>query len=237
MIWRLRPAVATEPTLSTRELTVGHAGVPVVAGISLDVYPGQAVALLGRNGAGKTTLLMTLAGIYPVLSGGIQMFGSTPPAAFHQRVRSGLGVVTEERAIIRRLTVQENLRLSRSHPDAAFEIFPELRELRGRPAGLLSGGEQQMLALGKVLAAEPSLVVIDELSLGLGPAVVDRLLEAVSVAVGRGAAVILVEQQVARALKATTHAIILAQGQIRLSGGSDDLLGRLDEIEKLYLEA
>ncbi|HEX9530918.1 MAG TPA: ATP-binding cassette domain-containing protein, partial [Acidimicrobiales bacterium] len=173
--------VATRATgrLVTENLTVGYSGVPVVSGVSIEVHPGEVVALLGRNGAGKSTLLHTLAGIIPPISGQLDVCGSGAGAPFHRRVRRGLGLVTEERAIIRRLTVAENLRLAPGPAEDAERRFPELVALRGHKAGLLSGGEQQMLALAKALAARPTVLLIDELSLGLAPLVLQRLLREV----------------------------------------------------------
>jgi branched-chain amino acid transport system ATP-binding protein len=143
--------------------------------------------------------------------------------------------VTEDRAIIRRLTVMENLKLCSGEPEASFDIFPELRALRNRRAGLLSGGEQQMLALGKLLMSRPSVLLIDELSLGLAPVVVERLLEAVKAAATQGAGVLLVEQQATTALTVADRAYVLSGGEMRLSGHASDLLGQIGEIERIYL--
>jgi branched-chain amino acid transport system ATP-binding protein len=225
-----------EPVITTEELAAGHGGVAVLQGINIELRRGEVVALLGRNGAGKTTLLHTIAGLVPPLSGRLWINGAKPPAAFHARVRNGLGLVTEERAVIRRLTVLDNLRLGRGPVEAALNRFPELRPLGNRRAGLLSGGEQQMLALAKLLAAEPSALLIDELSLGLAPLIVERLLgEVRQAAVAGGAGVLLVEQQPTTALRVADRAYVIAGGRIRLSGAADDLLARQDEIEALYL--
>ncbi len=230
--------VATRATgrLVTENLTVGYSGVPVVSGVSIEVHPGEVVALLGRNGAGKSTLLHTLAGIIPPISGQLDVCGSGAGAPFHRRVRRGLGLVTEERAIIRRLTVAENLRLAPGPAEDAERRFPELVALRGHKAGLLSGGEQQMLALAKALAARPTVLLIDELSLGLAPLVLQRLLREVRAAArDDGAAVLLVEQQSETALRVADRAYVIAGGEIRMSGDAAEMLARREEIEALYL--
>jgi branched-chain amino acid transport system ATP-binding protein len=145
-------------------------------------------------------------------------------------------LVTEERAIIRRLSVLDNLRLGDNLVDGAFERFPELAPLRSRKAGLLSGGEQQMLVLAKSLAARPAILLIDELSLGLAPLIVDRLLTEVRKAATEDkAGIILVEQQSVTALEIATRAYVIATGQVKLSGDAADLRGRREEIEALYL--
>lgn len=144
-------------------------------------------------------------------------------------------LVTEERAIIRRLTVRENLRLAGVDHSSVFGVFPELARLARRRAGLLSGGEQQMLALGRAIAASPKLLLVDELSFGLAPLVVERLAQALRHAAEQGAAVLLVEQHAALALTNSDRAYVLARGQIQLTGRSSELLGRFGEIEESYL--
>jgi branched-chain amino acid transport system ATP-binding protein len=220
----------------TEGLSVGYSGIPVVRNVSIEVHPGEVVTLLGRNGAGKTTILHTLAGIIPPISGKLDVCGSGAGIPFHRRVRRGLGLVTEDRAIIRRLTVAENLRLAPGPADDAIRRFPELANLRNRKAGLLSGGEQQMLALAKALAARPSVLLIDELSLGLAPLILKRLMLAVrDAALEDGAAILLVEQQSETALRVADRAYVIAGGEIRMSGDTADMLSRREEIEALYL--
>ena len=226
---------AGEEVVATRDLSVGYAGISVAHGIDIHVRSGEVVALLGRNGAGKTTILHTIAGLLPAISGSVELHGSIPARSFHRRVRAGLALVTEERAIVRRLTVMENLKLCSGEPEASFEIFPELRALRNRRAGLLSGGEQQMLALGKLLMGRPSVLLIDELSLGLAPVVVERLLQAVQTAADQGAGVLLVEQQATTALTVADRAYVLSRGELRLSAAGKDLIERIGEIEGMYL--
>jgi branched-chain amino acid transport system ATP-binding protein len=227
--------MTTDTVVETERLCVGYLKVPVASNIDITVQRGEIVALLGRNGAGKTTILNTLAGLLRPVSGKIFLNGGVPPKAFHQRVRSGLAFVTERRAIIRRLTVLENLRLGRGSPEVAFQLFPELTTLVNRRGGLLSGGEQQMLAIGKLMAQRPSLLLVDELSLGLAPLVVERLTDALRFAAAEGVGVLLVEQQATTALTVADRAYVLAGGGIRMSGTGADLASRVDEIEDLFM--
>jgi branched-chain amino acid transport system ATP-binding protein len=223
-----------ESVVSTIDLCVGYSGIAVAKGLNLTVHSGEVVTLLGRNGAGKTTTLHTLAGLLPPISGDVQLHGQSPAQSFHHRTRSGLALVTEERAIVRRLTVMENLKLCSKDPDQIFDIFPELKAQRNCRAGLLSGGQQQMLALGKFMMRQPSVLLIDELSLGLAPLIVERLLVAVRAAADDGAGVLLVEQQATTALGVADRAYVLSGGEILLSGSGADLLSRIDEIESMY---
>lgn len=225
------------PVLEIRDLSVGYGQVSVARGMSLTVSSGSIVTLLGRNGAGKTTTLNTVAGVIPPLAGEVLVSGTAASGPLHQRVRRlGIGLVTEDRAIIRRLSVIDNLRLGRGDVDLAFQLFPELESLRKRTAGLLSGGEQQMLVLGRCLAAQPRLLLVDELSFGLAPMIVRRLLEALrAIATDHDVAVLLVEQHPSLALSAADYGYVLARGEIRLSGPAAELRGQLHEIERSYL--
>jgi branched-chain amino acid transport system ATP-binding protein len=225
----------TDEILRVVGLSVGYGKQAVITGMDLSVCRGEVVALLGRNGAGKTTTLMTIAGALAPIRGEIMLNGAHAAGSLDKRARHGLGFVTEDRAIIRHLTVRENLRLGRADPGTVFDMFPELAKLHNRRAGLLSGGEQQMLALGRCLAVKPSLVLIDELSLGLAPLVVERLLGSVRQAAADGSAVLLVEQKAAMALSVADRGYVVGRGSIELSGTSGDLLGRLDAIESSYL--
>jgi branched-chain amino acid transport system ATP-binding protein len=227
--------LATSRLIAT-DLTVGYSGVAVVSGVDLALGRGEVVAVIGRNGAGKTTLLHALAGLLPPLSGRILFDGVEPPSSLHQRARRGLGLVTEDRAVVRRLSVADNLRLAGAPADAVFARFPELAPLRSRRAGLLSGGEQQMLALGRVLAKQPTVLLIDELSQGLAPMIVERLLCAVRQAAAEaGAGVLIVEQQAATALRVADRAYVISGGRVVMSGSVAELRDRWEEIEKVYL--
>jgi branched-chain amino acid transport system ATP-binding protein len=222
--------------LGLKGVAIGYSGVPVVSGIDLTLRRGEVVALLGRNGAGKTTLIKTVAGLISPISGTLSIHGRRPPKSLHRRVRGGLGLVTEERAVIRRLSVIENLHLGSGQPDFAFSRFPELSPLKHKKVGLLSGGEQQMLALGRVLAARPNLLLIDELSLGLAPVIVERLLKEVRWAAEEaGTGVLLVEQQAATALRVADRAYVISAGEIKMSGEASELRKRWNEVENLYL--
>ncbi|WP_051246353.1 ABC transporter ATP-binding protein [Nocardioides halotolerans] len=217
------PARVGETVVEARGLTAGYAGTPAIHGIDLEVRAGEVVALLGANGAGKTTTLLALAGEVAPLAGTITFHGDSRRRRLHQRARQGLGFLTEERCVFMQLTGWQNLKLGRGRPEHALELFPELEEHLGKPVGLMSGGQQQMLALGRVLASEPRVLLADELSLGLAPMVVERLLTAVRAAADKGVAVILVEQHVRQALGIADRVHVLRRGRIVMSGAADDL--------------
>jgi branched-chain amino acid transport system ATP-binding protein len=223
------------PVIAARSLSIGYGRIPVVRDLDLEVYPGEVVCLLGANGAGKTTTLLGLAGELQPLDGTVEWLGRPARSPLHVRAREGLSFVPEERSVIRGLNVLENLKIGRGSVEAALEYAPPLGALLKRPAGLLSGGEQQMLTLARALAGEPKLLLADELSLGLAPLIVERLLTAVEEGAKRGVAVLLVEQHVRSALTVSDRAFVLRRGQITLSGNAADLMGRIDEIEASYL--
>lgn len=221
--------------LAARGLSTGYHGVPVVRELDLEVAAGELVLLAGPNGAGKSTTLMTLAGAHRPLTGTTEFDGAVSTQPMHLRVRRGLGVVTEKRSIFYSLSVSENLRLGRGDPDLALEQFPELRPRASVRAGLLSGGEQQMLSLARVLAARPKALIVDEMSLGLAPIIVSRLLAALRTAADGGAAVLMVEQHVRVALEIADRACFLRGGRIVLEGTPAQLRGRERDIEEVYL--
>jgi branched-chain amino acid transport system ATP-binding protein len=222
--------------LHTDSLSTGYSGVAVTHDLNLSVEAGEVVALLGRNGAGKTTTLHTIAGILPQVSGQIEIDGAVAHGPLHRRAREGLALVTETRAIIRALSVAENLRLGIGPVERGYELFPELRPLASRKAGLLSGGEQQMLVLARVLSGKPKLLLVDELSFGLAPMIVQRLLASLREAAERdNTAILLVEQHPIAALRVADRAYVLGGGRVVLSDTADSLRGRLDEIEESYL--
>ena len=229
-------ARASAPVLEARHLTAGYGEVPVLHDISLRVETGQIVALLGANGAGKTTLLLALAGLLPLLSGDVAADGHVTTAPLYRRARDGLGLVTDDRSIFRGLTAIDNLRVGRAQVDDALELFPELKPRLGVIAGLLSGGEQQMLSLARALARLPKVLLIDELSLGLAPQIVQRLLARLSEAAAHsGTGVLLVEQHIRKALAAADYGYILSRGRITLEGKAMTLRDRMSEIESSYL--
>jgi branched-chain amino acid transport system ATP-binding protein len=222
--------------LRTCALRCGYNDVPVVHDIDLTVERGEVVALLGPNGAGKTTTLMTLAGELPSIGGEVELDGRVTTAPLHRRAKAGVSFVSEERAIFRGLTTAGNLRVAGVQPADAVALFSELEPRLDVPAGLLSGGEQQMLALAWALARKPRLLLADELSLGLAPLVISRLLVGIRTAADeQGVGVLLVEQHVAAALRVADRAYVMRRGRIELEGTTDELRDRIDEIEASYL--
>lgn len=220
--------------LEARDMNAGYGDLTVVRDLNLHVSSGEIVALLGRNGAGKTTALLTLAGALRPLSGEVRFLGAPDRSSLAARARRGLGLMSDDRSIFFSLTVRENLRLARGS-DGVLSLFPELKRLLDRPAGLLSGGEQQMLGLASVLAREPKLLLIDELSFGLAPRIVQRLMTAVRQAAERGAAVILVEQFARLALDVADRAYVLVNGRVGREGTTDELRANIRDLESNYL--
>lgn len=236
------PVAPTEASddvvLEARGLSCGYGRMSVVRDLDLPVVAGEVAALIGPNGAGKTTTLLTLAGELPPISGEIRWLGHPSDAPMYERCRAGLSFVTEERSVIMKLTAQENLRLANVSVDAALALFPELEPLLRRPAGLLSGGEQQMLTVARALGRNPTVMLLDELSLGLAPLVVRRLLGAVRTASKeRGVGVLLVEQHVRQALDVADRVYVMRRGRIVLSGSADAIGAQLADIEAAYLTA
>jgi branched-chain amino acid transport system ATP-binding protein len=228
--------------LVVSDLFAGYRGIAVVRELNLRIEPGEVVALLGPNGAGKTTTLETIAGLHRPIKGTVELSGrgvGGRPA--HTLARAGLALVPEGRALFPGLTVREHLRLAggRSAADREEELLamlPELRKCLNRKAGLLSGGEQQMLAVGRALVTRPGLLLVDEMSLGLAPVIVERLLPILRrVATEFGTSVLFVEQHVALALEISDRAYILTHGQIRLEGSAAELGRRQELLAASYL--
>jgi branched-chain amino acid transport system ATP-binding protein len=222
--------------LECRGMSAGYGHVMAVREVDLSVGVGEVVALLGPNGAGKTTTLLALAGELRPAKGEVWFLGERATAPMDRRCRRGLSFVTEERSVIMDLTTAENLRLAGVRPEEAIELFPALGPLMRRRAGLLSGGEQQMLTLARALCRRPKVLLVDELSLGLAPLVVARLLEEVRrAATERKIGVLLVEQHVRHALGIADRVYVMQRGRIVLSGTTAEIGDRLPELQAAYL--
>lgn len=218
------------PLLELESVSAGYGAVRVLPAVSFSVHPGEVVAVLGANGAGKSTLARAIQGTIAARSGRIRFAGrDVTRVSPHRRVRAGMSLVPEGRRLFGAMSVRENLELGLRHSrdtgplDRVYELFPRLVDLAGRQAGTLSGGEQQMVAIGRALASEPRLVVFDELSLGLAPVIVDRMLTAVEQIAAWGTAVVLIEQNVHQALELSDRAVLLKRGEIVFDGTPDDL--------------
>ena len=221
--------------LEVKDLSVSYGDLRVLWEVSFYVNKGEMVALIGPNGAGKTTSLKAIFGLVPVEAGQVRLNGTSllgrPP---YERIRHGLGLVPEGRRIFPAMTVEENIELGgfavpppnglRHEMERVYELFPILAERRRQWAGTLSGGEQQMLAVGMALISRPTLLVLDEPSLGLGPLVVESLYQAVGRLKREGLTILLVEQQVFLALELADRAYVLETGRIRREGTGRDLL-------------
>jgi branched-chain amino acid transport system ATP-binding protein len=230
--------------LAVENLSVRYGAVDAVRGLSLEVKPGQIVGLIGPNGAGKSSTLHAIMGSAPVVGGDVRLDGRSIVGRRPEDVaRNGVSLVPEGRRIFGELTVEENLRLglaarSEQHNgggvNRAYELFPVLREFRSRQAGVLSGGQQQQLAIGRALAADPEVLLLDEPSLGLAPKIVDVVFEALTRIRDAGLAILLVEQRAQRTVALADESHVLANGELRLTLGPKDA-GDTDRLVAAYL--
>lgn len=234
----------SDPLLSVHGLRSGYGAVEVLRGIDLDVRPGEIVALLGSNGAGKTTFNQTVSALVPAWAGSIRFGGADLTRAhYRQVVQQGLIHVPEGRRIFPNLSVRENLELGAfarargqraANLERVYATFPRLKERTTQLAGTMSGGEQQMLAIGRGLMGEPRLLILDEPSLGLSPLLVEELFGLIGRLHAQGLAILLVEQNVAQSLELAHRAYVLENGTIQFSGTSAELLAT-DRIRQAYL--
>lgn len=233
-------SIEQAPSLELRRVTSGYDDTVVLRDVSLSVPRGSIVALLGPNGAGKTTLLRTAAGLNRPMAGEVHLLG-TDVSAHNPTLRSqaGLCLIPEGRAIFRSLTVRENLALQAGKRERAtalheaVEVFPTLGDRLSQVAGSLSGGEQQMLALARAYTSDPKIVLVDEASLGLAPKVVEIVFNFLSQLARKGAALLIVDQYVSRALDLADYAYVLARGEVTFSGSAGEL--RASDVFARYL--
>ena len=235
----------SEPLLAVEAIDVFYGDIQVLYGLGFEVREGEVVTLLGSNGAGKTTTLRAIAGLRPPRAGDIRFRGQsllrTPASA---RAELGISLVPEGRELWPQLTVRENLELGAYHPRAragaarnlehAFTLFPRLRERSSQLAGSLSGGEQQMCAIGRALMSEPSMLMLDEPSLGLSPLLVEQVMRTIAELHASGMTILLVEQNLGQALEVAQRGTVIETGRVRLQGTSAELAAN-PEIRAAYL--
>ena len=235
-------ATVTPPTLSC-SMTVGYGRLAVARDITLDLHRGNVTALLGPNGAGKTTMLLTLAGLLAPLDGAIALDGTPAPLGSARRMnRAGVVLVPDRRALFTQLSTIDNLRVARRSAgrrartlDEALDLFPPLRSRTTLKAGTLSGGEQQMLALARAIIQRPRVLLIDEMSMGLAPIVVESLMPVIRAVVDADTAVLLVEQHVTLALEVADDVLVLVHGEVVLRAAAAALRADASRLEAAYL--
>jgi branched-chain amino acid transport system ATP-binding protein len=231
--------------LSVSNVSAGYGTFQALFGVSLEVKAGESVAVIGPNGAGKTTLLRAISKIVDLTGGEVSMEGrSLKEVPAHEVIALGISQVPENRRLFARLTVEENLKMGAFMPQArakyaerlefVYSLFPRMKERRAQPAGTLSGGEQQMCAIGRALMSGPKLLLLDEPSAGLAPVIVQSIFELVRKICTQGYTVLIVEQNIRQVLKVVDRAYLLETGRIKSSGSSAELLAS-DEIRKAYL--
>ncbi len=241
----LSPASGAGIVIELREIDVFYGRVKALSKVSLEVREGEIVALIGSNGAGKTTTLRTISGLIGPRSGEVRLFGNVVRGVGAERIaRMGVGHAPEGRRLFARMTVRENLDMGaysrhdragiRGDLERVFTLFPRLRERDSQLAGSLSGGEQQMVAIGRALMSNPKVLLLDEPSLGLAPILVDAIFEVIREINSKGTTILLIEQNALLALKTASRGYVLETGSVALSGPSADLVASPD-IQRAYL--
>jgi branched-chain amino acid transport system ATP-binding protein len=220
--------------LKVSGLKVAYGGIQAVKGVNFEVRQGELVSLIGANGAGKTTTLKAITGLQPVAGGDIEFMGrSIRGQGAWDLVKQGLVMVPEGRGCFQRMTITENLQMGayvredaevEADIDKVFAIFPRLKERQAQLAGTMSGGEQQMLAMGRALMARPKVLLLDEPSMGLSPIMVDKIFEVVADIHQRGTTILLVEQNASRALQLANRGYVMDSGEVTMSGDAKQLL-------------
>jgi len=226
--------MANPVLLKVNALKVAYGGIQAVKGVSFEVQQGELVSLIGANGAGKTTTLKAITGLQPVAAGDIEFMGkSIKGQGAWDLVKQGLVMVPEGRGCFTRMTITENLLMGafvrndneiEADIDKVFAIFPRLKERRAQLSGTMSGGEQQMLAMGRALMARPKVLLLDEPSMGLSPIMVDKIFEVVETIHGQGTTILLVEQNASRALQLANRGYVMESGEVTMSGDAKQLL-------------
>jgi len=226
----------TTAILEARDLSLGYGSTSFVRGLCLSVAAGEVLAILGANGAGKTTSLMGLAGHLRPHKGSVLLGGVEVRTAMHTRAKAGVSLVTQDRCVFMGMSLRDNFRVAGVDLDRGLEHFPELEPHVNRTVGLLSGGQQQMIAVARAIARGPKVLLADELSLGLAPMVVDRILQAVrEAATSKSLAVVLVEQHLTKAVSIADKVAVIRRGKLELEGSAEDMKNRVDEIRDLYI--
>jgi branched-chain amino acid transport system ATP-binding protein len=231
----MNAATASPPLLKVTGLKVSYGGIQAVKGIDFEVHEGELVTLIGSNGAGKTTTMKAITGTLPLNGGDIEYLGkSIKGKGAWDLVKQGLAMVPEGRGVFTRMTITENLQMGahirKDKPEIAtdmekvFTIFPRLKERRDQLAGTMSGGEQQMLAMGRALMSRPKVLLLDEPSMGLSPIMVDKIFEVVREVYAQGVTVLLVEQNASRALQIADRGYVMESGLITMSGEAGKML-------------
>jgi branched-chain amino acid transport system ATP-binding protein len=239
------PTTGTVPVIELRGIDVFYGRVNALSKVSLEVRQGEIVALIGSNGAGKTTTLRTISGLISPRNGEVRLFGKTTRGVGAAQIaRLGVGHAPEGRRLFGRMTVRENLEMGaysrgdragiRADLERVYTLFPRLRERDRQLAGSLSGGEQQMVAIGRALMSDPKVLLLDEPSLGLAPILVDTIFEVIREINSKGTTILLIEQNALLALKTASRGYVLETGEVALSGTAEELIASPD-IQRAYL--